>query len=89
MKKKLLNHRTLAEGEVTGHAHRASAGTLYEIEEGALLLESLEAWYASHEEHGAIQAPVHTELGRPTANYVRRIVQELDHASENARNVAD
>ena len=45
----------LAEGEVTGHAHRVDTATLYEREDGTLILDtrSMEATLA-HEEHGKI-----------------------------------
>lgn len=38
-KLKKLNHVTLAEGEVTGHSHRAVGGVLYEDEMGSPVLE--------------------------------------------------
>lgn len=87
---KKLEHNRLAEGEVTGHAHRASEGTeLYELSDSELLAANLEAWYASHEEHKEVYLPVHEHTPTPSANYIRRIVREYDHVAESARNVMD
>ncbi len=78
---KKLNHRVLAEGEVTGHAHRANAGTLYDRGGGTMLLDAEDGATVTHEEH----APIALDPGK----WVIGIVQEYDHAAESARNVAD
>lgn len=88
MAKKLekLTHLVLAEGEVTGHAHRANEGTLYRDSGGTMLLEPTASTKISHEEHHE------TPLLDSIASGVRwrvGIVQEMDHAREEARNVAD
>ncbi len=81
-----LDHRVLAEGEVTGHAHRANSGTLYRDSAGTLLLEPAADTTITHEEHhatpllDAIASGQMWEVG---------IVQEFDHAAQEARNVAD
>lgn len=79
---KKLDHNILAEGEVTGHAHRALGGTLYE-DGGTLVLEPGEETRIVHEEHGAFTLP------RTAEKFDVRKVQEYDHAGEAARNVAD
>lgn len=76
-----LNHRVLAEGEVTGHAHRADAGTLYDAGGGIMVLDAPEGAIITHEEHG----PIALQPGR----WNRSIVQEYDHAAEAARQVVD
>ena len=56
---KRLNHLVLAEGEVTGHAHRISQGKaeLYE-KEGILYLKVLDnEAVLTHEDHDAITLP--------------------------------
>lgn len=81
MKREKLNHLILAEGEVTGHAHRASCGVLYREKTGVLTLEpGVDACTITHEEHTpqTVATPHHVE-----------IVREFDHAAEEARNVAD
>lgn len=80
---KKLDHNVLAEGEVTGHAHRAIGGTLYEQRGGTLVLEPGEETRIVHEEHGAFTLP-HT-----AEKFDVRKVQEYDHAAEAARAVAD
>lgn len=76
---KKLNHLVIAEGEVTGHAHRASSGVLYE-EDGALVLEGEADTRIVHEEHGAVELSGLFDI---------RKVQEFDHAAEAARDVLD
>lgn len=79
---KKLDHLILAEGEVTGHAHRAGTGTLLEDVNGALVLDTRAgATTITHEEHGEITvSPCEWDVA---------IVQEFDHAAEAARNVED
>lgn len=52
-----LNHRTVAVGEATGHAHRLESGALFSFDDKlyARLQEKLSV--LSHEEHGEIQLP--------------------------------
>lgn len=80
MKREKLNHLILAEGEVTGHAHRASSGVLYRERTGVLTLEPGADCTITHEEHApqTVESPHRVE-----------IVQEFDHAAEEARNVED
>ena len=59
VKGKKLSHLILAEGEVTGHAHRITQGDaeLYE-ENGTLFLHvDSETALLTHEEHKAIELP--------------------------------
>lgn len=81
---KKLNHLILAEGEVTGHAHRATSGVLYD-NEGVLVLEP--AWDTSvtHEEHH--ETPLLREVISGPVSV--GIVQEFNHAEMEARNVVD
>lgn len=68
------SHLVLAEGEVTGHAHRISAGEaeLYE-REGILYLRVLsETALLTHEEHHAITVP--------QGDWVVRIQREYEPA---------
>jgi hypothetical protein len=82
MQKKKLNHLILAEGEVTGHAHRANRGTLYDNGNGTMTLEPETETTITHEEHAPLNLPTSDPFNV-------RIVQEYDHAAEAARNVAD
>jgi len=77
---KKLDHRVLAEGEVTGHAHRATAGTLYQVGD-SLILESPQKEPILHEEHDLVVPPA------VECDVVR--VQEYDHAAEEAKQVVD
>ena len=43
--------KVLAEGEVTGHAHRIDVGELFETKNGELYLKASEMTKVSHEEH--------------------------------------
>ena len=55
-----LNHRTLAEGEVTGHSHRvAESGVaeLYRAATGLYLRVTGERATLVHQEHGPIELP--------------------------------
>lgn len=54
-----LPHLTLAEGEVTGHAHRISEGQAELYEQGGILYLRVlsEVALLSHEEHKPIQLP--------------------------------
>lgn len=78
----------LAEGEMTGHAHRVdlndvdvfsdAQGNLYTIP------KTDEGFTITHEEHRAVTVPLKTgEVGRVI------IQKEYDHFAEEARRVAD
>lgn len=78
---KKLDHLVLAEGEVTGHAHRITAGEaeLYE-EKGVLYLRvNSEEASLTHEEH--------KEILLPKGDYEIKIQRE--YSPEGWRNVAD
>ena len=81
-KMKKLDHVTLAEGEATGHSHRAVGGTLYD-DGDVMVLEPGDETMITHEEHGVFALPKTAE------QFDVRKVQEFDHAAEAARNVAD
>ena len=77
--KKKLPHTRLAEGEVTGHYHEA-------VGEGCVLyddwtLDAPKGCEVTHQEHDVIKIP--------EGEYERSIVQEFDHAEEEAREVID
>lgn len=59
IKGKKLDHLTLAEGEVTGHAHRITDGDadLYEHEGVLYLRVKSESAALTHEEHARIDLP--------------------------------
>lgn len=74
-----LSHLVLAEGEVTGHAHRADTGVLYE-RDGNLYLDVSEAKATlSHEEHG----PIELECG------CWKVIRQVEYTPTEIRNVAD
>jgi len=77
-----LMHVTLAEGEVTGHAHRVTVGRaeLYE-DSGTLYLRCKTECVVTHEEHNPITIPA--------GDYKIGIVREYDYITEEARRVAD
>lgn len=56
---KKLDHLVLAEGEVTGHAHRISEGKaeLYEASDSMVLVVRSESAALTHEEHNRIDVP--------------------------------
>lgn len=82
-KAKKLNHRTLREGEATGHAHRAVAEdvTLFIGEGNVLYMNAPTGTTVVHEEHNAIEVPPGT--------YRVSGVQEYDHFLEETRDVLD
>lgn len=47
-------NNVLVEGEVTGHAHRLSAGEIWQTKEGMLFLAAVAGSQVVHEEHHAI-----------------------------------
>lgn len=78
-----VNHLVLAEGEVTGHAHRVTEGdaTLYS-DNGTLYLHvESEKAVVTHEEHHAVTIP--------HGDYQIGIVKEYDHFLEEVREVKD
>lgn len=81
---KKLNHKRLAEGEVTGHFHAATArdAVLYS-DDGVVpsFLEAPSGTEVTHQEHGTISLP--------PGDYDRSIVLEYDPFEEAAREVAD
>ena len=80
---KRLDHLVLAEGEVTGHAHRVVGGaaTLYEDKGGGMVLDVTKEATVTHEEHGHITlAPGKYKVGR---------IKEYDHFAEEAKQVRD
>lgn len=79
---KKLREPILADGEVTGHAHRLSSGVeVFEREDGIREFELKHSDVLRHEEHGPITlAPQKYESGR---------VLEYDHFAEEAKIVAD
>lgn len=81
--RKKLNHTILAEGEHTGHAHRASGGTLY-ADEADLFWETKREESVTHEEHDAQTIPP-----SPTGEYQIGGVIEFDPFENEARRVAD
>lgn len=81
VKGKKLPHLTLAEGEVTGHAHRITEGEAELYEENGVLFLHVESERAklTHEEH--------KEIDLPRGNY--QITIQREYAPEGWRKVAD
>lgn len=79
---KKLNHKRLAEGEVTGHFHAATArtATLYD-DGGQIMLDAPKGTEVTHQEHGTITVP--------PGQYDRLIVREFDPFEEEIREVRD
>ena len=79
---KKLNHKRLAEGEVTGHYHAATAesATLYG-DDDAMLLDAPDGTDVTHQEHATVSIP--------PGEYDRLIVQEFDPFEEEVRSVLD
>ena len=74
--------KNLAEGEVTGHAHRCIGDVVvYDYPDGTRLLEAPHGCSVTHEEHNTHILPV----GR----YTTFKASERDHAAEEARAVSD
>jgi hypothetical protein len=79
---KKLDHKRLAEGEVTGHYHAATAGDAALFDDGGpVVLDAPSGTDVTHQEHKTIRVP--------PGEYDRNIVQEYDHAAEEARKVVD
>ena len=74
--------KNLAEGEVTGHAHRCNSDTATVFGEGAArLLVCPDGTEVTHEEHKTIDIP--------PGEYDITIQREIDPDTEEARTVAD
>ncbi len=81
-KKKRREGKVLAEGEVTGHAHRADKGEVWESDvPGVLVLDVPEGATVKHEEHAPVKVPPGT--------WTVRQKREYDHLLEEAREVRD
>jgi len=81
---KPLNHRILAEGEVTGHCHQIvekELSDLYVDEKGNLFLHVEKPVTLKHNTHNPITIP--------TGDYAIDNVIEYDHFAEEARKVRD
>lgn len=80
---KEIEGKILAEGEVTGHAHRARAKTarVIEREDGGRELHAPHGTAVDHEEHKTITVPA--------GDYDRLIVQEYDPFAQEVREVRD
>jgi hypothetical protein len=80
MKKR--NDNVLADGELTGHAHRAEGRGVAVYGAGVQrLLNAPHGATVTHEEHHAIDLPA--------GEYEISRVQEYDYDTEESRNVAD
>ena len=73
-------NRVLAEGEITGHAHRADVGEVIEAD-GRRIFATDKPAKVVHEEHHTVAVP-------PGKHEVRK-VKEYDHFLEESREVAD
>lgn len=79
-KRKKIKGNVLAEGEVTGHAHRANVSV---FDAGNGIREFDSAATITHEEHKQIEVP------KPKGKWQTGIVQEFDYATQERVNVAD
>lgn len=73
--------KTLAEGEVTGHAHVLEKTEVQDTDDGTKVFEVTGHDTLVHEEHGAIDLTA--------GKWESGIVLEQDHFSEESRKVAD
>lgn len=81
---KIKHNRVLAEGEVTGHAHRLDEhATVYE-DGSRIEFDNAEPTQITHEEHRSFVIPP-----SPTGRYTVEIVREYDHFLEESRQVRD
>ncbi|MBV9228137.1 MAG: hypothetical protein JOZ18_02400 [Chloroflexi bacterium] len=69
----------LVEGEATGHAHRLTAGRVYQTREGWLFLEAVAGSNIVHEEH----APIELEPG------YWQVIRQREYSPEESRWVRD
>jgi len=72
---KKLEKPILADGEVTGHAHRLGAGDVFEQENGVKVFDLAQGTDLMHEEHGVIHLP--------PGEYLSDQVREVDHFAED------
>ena len=79
---KVLKHTRLAEGEATGHYHEA-------VGEDVELIVVGDTWYLSAPNGAEVTHQEHDTITVPPGTYERRIVQEYDHFTEEARDVVD
>ena len=78
---KRRKNRTLAEGEVTGHAHVVDAGTVLHHEDGRRELLAPEGCEVTHEEHKTVALP--------PGEFDVTTQREIDPDTEEARAVRD
>jgi hypothetical protein len=78
MARKKLEKRNLAEGEVTGHAHKVGVD-VYETQDGLREFEG--ATTITHEEHDVVEIS--------EDEWVSGRVNEFDHLEQRTRRVAD
>ncbi len=78
---KPIKSLVLAEGEVTGHAHRVCGGRakLFGDEAGSRFLRVVSTVAVAHEEHGEILLPPG----------VYQVTRQREYSPEASRNVAD
>lgn len=69
----------LVEGEATGHAHRLTAGRIWQTREGLLFLEARAGSMIVHEEH----APIELEPG------YWQVIRQREYSPEAIRRVRD
>jgi len=78
------NNNVLAEGEVTGHFHRANGNGVAVLEsedKSRMVLQAPNGAIIEHEEHKPIEIP--------QGEYDRFIVKEYKHEEEEIRDVVD
>jgi len=73
--------KVLAEGEVTGHAHRLTETDVTELDNGVRVFDAASGDVLTHEEHGTVHLP--------PGEYAADRVVEQDHFAEEARRVVD
>jgi hypothetical protein len=79
---KKLDHKRLAEGEVTGHYHEATARTAELFDhDGQIVLNAPHGTTVKHQEHKPLKVP--------PGEYDRLIVQEYDPFGDEVRSVRD
>ena len=80
-KRTKLSDPVLAEGEATGHAHRAIGTTVYDNGDGTRTVVAHQPADVVHEEHGTVTIPA--------GEFLSDRVVEQDHAADAARRVLD
>ncbi|MDD5358247.1 MAG: hypothetical protein PHX80_03820 [Candidatus Nanoarchaeia archaeon] len=81
----------LAEGEVTGHAHRVKGhSVLLQAPDGSFYLQPKEPTMLEHTKHGTYVPGVnHKPIELKNVTYRIGRIQEYDHIEESTRRVAD